>query len=292
MKLLFHCLFLIIIYPISLLPFWVLYFISDGLRFVLYRILRYRKSVVVGNLKKAFPQKSNREINQIARGFYKNLCDNILESIKLVTISKEKINRRCVFEGTEMVQKYFEQGKSVVSIVGHFTNWEIGTISDGRVSDHEMYTIYKKLRNPYLDQFMKKTRRRFGFKLLEMKEVGDFYKSHKGKPTFIVYIADQAPSNPRRSYWTTFLNQDTPVFYGPELLARRYDLPVIFGKIDRVKRGQFKISLIDLVSNPRETERGEITEIHTRFLERLIKDEPEKWLWSHKRWKRKREEWQ
>lgn len=274
-------------YLISLLPFAVLYRLSDFFAFFLHSVLRYRRRLIRGHLETAFPRKSAEEIAQITRDFYRNLADVSLESIKMWTVSAEEIGRRVRMVDFDILGNYFAQGRSVVCMMGHFGNWEYGAAAGNaaRALGAEPVTIYKKINLPVADRWFRRTRGRFGFRLLDMASVNAFYGEQNGRPSVCVYIADQSPAVPRRAIWTEFLGRSTPVFYGPELLARRRNMPVVFARMTRTRRGYYELRVIDLVPEPQQTAKGEITAIHTQYLEQMIREQPADWLWSHKRWK-------
>ena len=272
----------------------MLYLIADFAAFMLHHVVRYRRAVILDNLQKCFPSKTEDEIHKIMAGFYQNLADVSVESLKMLSISPEKLEARLELVGFEEALSFRKKNRSMVCIVAHLSNWEYGAATGfalKQIGDVKPYTIYKRLRNPVFDRLLQDSRKRFGFDLLEMAEVDEFYKTQsrrgllESSPNFNVFIADQTPSDPRRSHWITFMGRQTPVFGGPELLARRYNLPVIFGAITRIKRGHYRIKLETLVVDSRLTERGEITRMHTNYLENLIYEHPADWLWSHKRWK-------
>lgn len=272
----------------SLLPMRVIYIVSDLLCAVLYHIVKYRRDVVYTNLKNAFPEKSEAEINQITKAFYKNLCDIFIEVLKMTTISGKTVLRRNVFDDISILEKFKSENKSVVSVLGHFGNWEWGGLSLSINSPLPVYSVYRPLSNAYFDRFMLRVRSRFGLHLVEME---DIYRTllRQNEPTLSVFIADQSPPNTKATYWTTFLSQDTPVFLGVEKIALRLNYPVVFLYPLRVKRGHYRIYCKLLAEDTsRLTGEHEITELHTKFLEQLIREYPEQWLWSHKRWKHKK----
>ncbi len=276
------------IYLVALFPFWWLYRLSDILYFLLFRIIGYRKKVVLNNLKNAFPEKSQQERMQICKAFYAYLCDLFLESIKLLTISETQLRERVLFEDKIAFEKYKKKGQSVIVVMGHWGNWEWGGARFALEDLHQLYAIYHPLSNSYFDKLVKGMRTRFGLKLYTMRNVRRGMEKHKDTLTATAFIADQTPS-PRKAYWTTYLNQETPVFTGAERCAKSLDFPIVFVGVRRLKRGYYKIEPEDLVDHPREAKEYEISELFTRRLEKSILEQPESWLWSHRRWKHKRE---
>ena len=276
------------IYGISLLPFPLLYVVSDFLYLVIYRFLGYRKQVVLSNLRNSFPEKSEAEIKAIAAQFYAWFCDLTLETLKTLTVGPEAVRKRVTFEGIDILREYARQNRSIILVLGHYGNWELAGARYSQEKDiPQLYVIYHPLANPHFDRLLHHMRTRHGTKLYKMREASRDMMRDRGIVTATAFIADQTPS-PERAYWMTFLGQDTPVFLGTEALSRKLDQPVVYISITRPKRGHYHMRVEVLVAAPQETREGEITEIHTRRLERDIREHPEIWLWTHKRWKHKR----
>lgn len=281
-------LYYLVILPVSLLPFPVLYLFSDFLYLLLYRIFGFRKKVVMTNLVNSFPEKNPAEIRRIADLFYHHLCDLIVESFKSFTISGQEIRKRMVLLNPEITDSYFDRGQSVILAGGHFNNWEWIAVSIDQQMKHKSAGIYKPLSNGFFDRKMRETRGRFGLLLVSTRKVREFFEKFKGIPTAIMFAIDQSPGKVENSYWTRFLNQDTAVLFGTEKYAREYGYPVLFGYIDKVKRGFYTFRFVTVTDHPAETRYGEITEKITRLLEEQILEAPQYWLWSHRRWKHKR----
>lgn len=277
------------IYLISILPFSVLYAVSDGLYFLIYRVLGYRKAVVMSNLRNSFPQKTEEEIKTITKAYYKYLCDLFLETFKTLTISKKTMLEHCYFnpQAKALFDKLAEENKSIVLVMGHLGNWEWAGNTVSLVLKQQLYVIYHPITNKYFDWLMYKMRTRFGTKLIAMKDTFREMLENRAELNATAFIADQTPT-PVNAYWTTFLNQDTPVFRGTELIARKINYPVVYARVKRVKRGYYEMFAEILTDNPKATSEGEVSEMHTRRLEKDIIDQPEVWLWSHRRWKHKR----
>jgi len=277
------------IYLISVLPFAVLYLFSDLLFLILFRCVGYRKKVVRQNLRNAFPGKTDEEINVICKAFYHNLCDFMVETFKILTISKKGILERCKFnpESLAVFSKYADEGKSVIMVMGHMGNWEWAGHPFSLLCRQRLVVLYHPLANKYFDRLMYRMRGRFGTRMIPMKTAFKHMLAHKNELTATVFISDQTPM-PENAYWTTFLNQNTPVFKGTEVIAKKMNLPVVYCCVKKVKRGYYEMFTETLVENPAATGDGEISEMHTRRLEQDIIAQPESWLWSHKRWKYKK----
>ncbi len=277
-----------LIYGISLLPFPLLYLLSDFFYLVIYGILGYRKQVVLTNLRNSFPEKSETEIRAIASKFYAWFCDLTLETLKTLTVSPEAVRKRVEFVGIDLLRKYAKEDQSIILVLGHYGNWELAGARYSQEKDiPQLYVIYHPLANAHFDKLMHHMRVRHGTKLYKMREASKDMLRDKHLLTATAFIADQTPS-PGRAYWMTFLGQETPVFLGTEALARKLDKPVVYICITRPKRGYYRMEMETLVADPKATREGEITEIHTRRLEADIRKYPELWLWTHRRWKHRR----
>ncbi len=279
-------LYYLIIKPLSLLPLPVLYQLSNVVYWILYKLIGYRKKVVFSNLRNSFPDKSEKEIKAIADKFYSHLCDIVVESISIFSISEKEVIKRCKIINPEVADAYFEKGQSVIIAAGHYVTYEYAAVSLGAQMKHSAYGLMTTLTDKFLNKKMVDSRSAFGTGMIVPKYTREFYEENKDKLTAVAFIGDQSPgSNKGKYYWTTFLNQETPVMLGTEKYAKLYDLPVLFYKQRRVKRGYYTAEFIPLFDNPRETAEFEITEAHTRMVESMILEQPEYWLWSHKRWK-------
>lgn len=272
----------------SLLPFGVLYVISDILYLLLYYVAGYRKKVVVNNIKNSFPGLSMHEQNKIAKKFYRHLCDLIVESIKIFTISENEIHKRMVCKNPEMINKYFDTGKSIIIAGGHLNNWELFAVAIDSAIKHQTIGIYKPLSNKFFNAKMQSTRSKYGLMMIPTHTTKAVFEEQKNNLTAVIFAIDQSPSNPKNCYWTNFLNQETGVVFGAEKFAGEYNYPVLYGRIHKEKRGYYSFEFLPASENPQQTNHGEITEIITRLLEKDIVAAPEFWLWAHRRWKHKR----
>lgn len=279
------------LYPLSHLPLALLYALADVIFLFLNYIIPYRKDVIITNLTKSFPEKSENEINKITKGFYRFLADLIVETIWNFSLSEKEARKRLVVENPEILDKYYDAGKDVIIVVGHYNSWEFLLVAFNLMVNHRGAVIYTSLTDEFLDNIFKKFREKFGMKLLTKGEVKHAFQEGLDKPMAILFGSDQAPSSSGRAYWTNFLHQDTAVAIGVEKYAIKYDLPVFFGGLKKVKRGHYAINLELLTEEPLTTSEGEISDMHVQALERLIQEKPEYWLWSHKRWKRVRGAW-
>lgn len=277
------------VYLVAILPFPLLYLFSDFVYLLLYRLLGYRRKVVRQNLVKSFPEKNEREIQEIEKRFYRYFCDLFLETFKTLTISKESMVKHCEFkpETLAIFNQLAEENQSFIVAMGHFGNWEWGGNTFSICCKHQLYVIYHPLSNKYFDGLIYRMRTRFGTRLIPMKDTLRDMLKNREDLTATAFIADQSPL-PDRAYWMEFMNQDTPVFLGIEKIALKIRYPIVFITIRRVKRGYYTV-FAERIELPSELQRnGTITETYTRRLESDIRSQPENWLWTHRRWKHQR----
>lgn len=284
-------LYYVFIIPISALPLFILYGISNFMYVMMYYVFGYRKKVIEDNIYKSFPDKSENEKKRIVKAFYKHFCDIIIESIKNFTISKKQVLKRFSVENPEVLDKYYDQGKSVVMIGGHYNNWELYAVAISMLAKHQHLGIYKPLSSAFFDEKMRSSREKFGLKMIPMKATRQNFETTHEHPVCMIFGSDQWPSNPKKAHWTTFLGRETPFLFGAEKYAKEFDWPVVYGEILKVKRGKYTLVLHDLTDKPKELENGQIIETYVRMLEKTITErKPELWLWSHRRWKRTKDE--
>ncbi|MEE4198097.1 MAG: lysophospholipid acyltransferase family protein [Bacteroidales bacterium] len=288
MQFFLYLIFLLSIYFIAIIPFWFLYQFSNVLAFLFYYVFQYRKQVILTNLRNSFPGMADQEIRRIARRTYRNLTDILVESIKGFTLSEQQIKKRFTIINPEILNEYFDQGKSVIGVTGHYGNWEWGAIAGSMQIKHKAIALYKPLTNKYIDRFLKRIRAENGTLLKSIYKTTETFKKFKDQPCIFILVADQSPSSVRKAYWVDFLNQDTACLHGPEKHARKNNYPVLFLKIQRIKRGYYQLTAKKLIEVPANIPEGEITQRYMQELEKTIREQPENWLWSHKRWKRKR----
>ncbi|WP_448699119.1 lysophospholipid acyltransferase family protein [Mucilaginibacter sp. AW1-3] len=277
------------LYLLSLLPFWLLFLLADVLFFFLYRVIGYRRAVVQGNMRNSFPEKTNAEIKTLEKKYYKYLADLIVETIKLITISEKEILRRIHLTNPELIENYYKQGTSLIAAVGHYCNWEMCVLRFSLIPQYKKIMVYKSLSNKQSDSYYLKVRGRFGVLLVTMKSTLRKLTELRKELTFTVLAADQTPVQHEAQYHTRFLNQDTYFFQGTEKMAVMFNSTIVFGQIKYLKRGYYEYTFVPMVEKPKETKPNEITEMYVKHLEDMIKNEPQYWLWSHRRWKFKPE---
>ena len=287
-------------YSVSLLPLWVLYRISDVLYYLLYYCVGYRKNVVRRNLQTSFPEKDSKELLAIEKNFYSFLCDHIVETIKMFSMSKKQMKRRMQFEGVaEMVNAVKSENKDFGFIyLGHYGNWEWVSSLTARIHDEDPDVIgghiYHPLANKVFDRIFLQIRSRSEGENIPMKEtlrrVIEYRNS--GKKTIIGFISDQTPKWNSIHHWTDFFHKKTPVFIGTERIGKQVDALIFYGDVERIKRGYYRCRLTRMVDDVRKYPDFEVTDKYMDLLERTIKRKPAYWLWSHKRWKRTYEEYE
>lgn len=283
-------LFYVSTYLISLLPLRGLFVLSDISRLFIYHIFRYRRKTVAFNLKNSFPNKTEEELKSIEKKFYKHFCDMFFETLYLFHASKKKAIKMCKFKNIEVLKDYYPKGKSVIVATGHYSNWELLNLF-GYYLEHKVIGIYKPLEDKRMEKFLNDFRERYGAVAVPMHDtLRTVISYHQQNHLFFLgLISDQTPAKSEIRYWTTFMNQDTPVFLGVEKISVKTNQPVFFCNLRKVARGRYEVEIELLCENPKDTKPYEITEMQVRALERLIHEAPEYWLWSHRRWKFKRE---
>jgi KDO2-lipid IV(A) lauroyltransferase len=271
---------------ISLLPFRVLHILSDLLFPVIYHLVAYRKKVVMSNLRNSFPEKSEEEIQSIARKFYRHFTDVVLEILKMRTISPDALRRRIRYSNPELLRDYYDRNLGVIGMSAHFNNWE-WTSGCAEWSPHHPVVVYKPLHNKHFDRFMRKCRERHGVELISMRETLRHVVKNQQEGRLVLYglISDQSPVWEEVQYWTPLLNQLTPMFTGAEKIAVKTGLPVIYYSMRKIERSRYIIDLIPLSEDHEGLSENEITEGFVRTLEKKIRENPEFWLWTHRRWK-------
>lgn len=276
------------ILPISYLPKYFLYFFSNLLYVFLGRVLKYRKKIIHKNLKNSFPEKSENEIFEIRNNFYKHFCDLIVESFSGFTISRKSIEQKITIENQDLLNEFAENGQNIILIGGHYNNWEMTAQRMPLVFMHDIFAIYKPLKNKFFDRKMKSSREKFGLNMISMKETKAYFNNKTNTPRAIIFGSDQSPSNSKKAYWTKFLNQDSAFLYGAEKYAKSFNWPVIYVSINKIKRGDYLVQYKLITQKPKEESYGEIIKKFAFLLESDIKNQPEYWLWTHNRWKKKK----
>lgn len=281
----YYYLFLFFLLLFRNTSFWFLYRVSDLLYLFLVYVVKYRKKVVIANLTESFPEKNMAEINRIMRAFYKHLCDISVEGVKAFSLRKREILERYKLLNPEILDPYFQKKQSVIAVLGHYNNWEWGSLAAGIFFRHKPVGFYKPLSNRFIDDYIQKTRAKEGMILESVSRTSQTFRRLKKTPCIFIMVADQSPMNLKMAHWVPFLNHDTAVLHGTEKHAIQNNYPVFFADVQKVKRGYYTAKIELLVANPASTRPGEITMKFMQRLEEQIRARPENWLWSHRRWK-------
>ncbi|OYU83161.1 MAG: lipid A biosynthesis acyltransferase [Flavobacterium sp. BFFFF2] len=286
MALLIYCVFYPLIWLLSRLPFPLLYILSDGISFFLYHVVRYRRRVVHHNILICFPHKTNRERACIERAFYHHLSDLFLEMIKTMGMSNQEMEKRFQFTNLDLLYQLEKEGKSIAILCAHYGSYE-WLISMNRHVHFQGFAIYKKIANPYFDTMVKRIRSKFGATLITTKETTKTIEANTQNGVLGMYgfASDQSPKLSRAEHWHSFMGIETPIHIGAEVLAKRFDMNVIFLKVKKVKRGHYKATFESLSDNPKAEPDFAISD---RFMDKValqIQEAPEYYFWVHKRWK-------
>jgi KDO2-lipid IV(A) lauroyltransferase len=283
-------LFYALLYLLTLLPLRVLYVVSDLLFPLIYYVVRYRRKVVRSNLINSFPDKSKREIISIERKFYHYFCDVFIEAMYRINMSPQEVSRRITFENVELIEKIYAENKSAMLMMAHYGNWEwVSALSLHLPKESPLYGVYKRLTNADFDSMTYRLRLKYNMGNIEMR---DLFKTmlqmgKAGEKGVFAMVSDQSPRKDSIRFSMMFMNQPTPVIVGTEVLARKFDYPVLILSITRPKRGYYHCKVEMLSASPKDEPEFSISEKYMRRLETDINQNPELWLWTHKRWKYK-----
>lgn len=288
MQLITYILVYPIIWLISILPFRLLYLLSDGISFLFYYIIGYRKKLVLSNLKIAFPEKSEKELKKIRRKFYRHFVDIFMEMIKSFTISKKTLDKHYTYTNIELFDELYKNGKSTILMGSHYGNWE-WIISMNSFVKYKGYAVYAKISNKYFNQKILKSREKFGVHFVATsKIISEIEKNHKeGTQSMYGLLSDQSPMVQKTHYWSNFFGIKVPIHTGGEMLAKKYDMNVVLLETRKVKRGYYETTFKLITDNPKEYPNYKITDIFLREIEQLIKETPEFYFWTHNRFKHK-----
>jgi Kdo2-lipid IVA lauroyltransferase/acyltransferase len=274
------------LYLVSLLPMWLLYPLADALAFLFYHIIRYRRRVVMANLAIAFPGKPRAWRKQTARKFYRNFTDNLLETLKLISAGDDFARKRIVIDNPELLAGFYNSGRKCHLHLGHTFNWEIANMAMPLINPYPFIVAYMPIENKVLDRLLLKMRARTGSIMLPSTRLQRAILPYRNQQYLLTLVADQAPSSPETAYWLNFFGRPTAFLRGPERGARAGDIPAVFARFYRPRRGHYRVQLITIADHPAALREGELTLRYARLLEDAIAAEPALWLWTHKRWKK------
>lgn len=273
---------------LSKLPLGVLYAFADGLFFLSYYVIRYRRTLVKKNLRNSFPEKSAEEISRIGRTYYKNLCDYAVETLKLLTIQKEELTERVVFKNNSIIENYRSESQSVILLASHQFNWEWLLAAGNLNLPVPVDFVYQPIETKLTENFLLACRTRFGAYPIKRNELAREIIKRRKLLRAIAIVADQYPGRKRnKRQVTNFLSQETAFFYGTNQLAALTQYPVLFAEIRKVKRGFYEVMFVKLAEPPYPKDNEEIIDRYAKAAEKLIREYPAGWLWSHNRWKKR-----
>jgi KDO2-lipid IV(A) lauroyltransferase len=273
----------LVVFPLSLLPLRVLYIFANCIKWIFNYLIPYRKKVIQANLKHVFPDKSTEEIALLTQAYYSFLADLIVESVKNLQFSAFQLKQHIQIESEKQLQEIQNLNKPIILVSSHYNNWEWLISALGLWFKRPTYGIGMPLSAAFWDKKLTQKRERFGLKVVHQ---GNYESVFQSKHAVILTLADQAPASSNKAYWTTFLGVQTPVIFGPEYLANRYDCAVVYADIKQSSRGHYIVSFEVITEDASKNHFGDISELHLQKLSAAIAQNPSRWLWSHKRWKR------
>lgn len=272
--------------PFAHLPMPILYGISDFFYVILLTVFPYRKKIILNNIERCYPNLTEKEKKKMLRQNYFHLSNILAEGIKNLSISQRRLKKRMVIENVEIFDQFFEEGKSVIIASSHYSNWEYLITVQNLAIKQRAIGIGKPLSRKFLNNKINSLRERNGMKVVSAKNYKEEINQRlqDGELLAILALADQKP-NIKSAFWTTFFGVETSWTFGPEYMAHQFDFPVVFLKTRRIRRGYYRSEASIISSEPKKEPYGKITETYVRLLEAQIKEKPEHWLWSHKRFK-------
>ena len=278
-----------LLWLLSILPFRLLYLFSDFVYVIIYYIIGYRKKTVRENIALALPHLSKKERLVIERKSYHHMCDMFLEMIKTMTISESEMDKRFQFVNIEIYKDLEKKGKSIALMCAHYASYE-WVISINSKINFKGFAIYKRINNKYFDKLVRDIRSKFKANLITTKETIPTIRENFKNNVLGIYgfASDQSPRISSAFHWNTFMGVEVPVHTGAEMLAKKYDMNVVFLKVEKVKRGYYKAQFQTLSENANEVPNYEITDQFLKLVEQQIHEAPEYYLWTHKRWKHRR----
>jgi KDO2-lipid IV(A) lauroyltransferase len=278
-----------LLFAVTLIPIRAGYMLSFILYIILRYIIRYRRKVIEDNLRMVFPDKGKKEIAGIVKKFYLHLSDIFIELMYSMYIPEKTLRKRFRYVNPELLNRYCDEGRHVIAVAGHYANWEWG-YGCPLYCRHKLLPVYKKLQSKIADRLFHDFRARFGGMPVEMSSMKPVIAEAAKHPVLVYLVADQTPAgNEKQWYYTSFLGlSGTPVFTGPEKLAQRFNAVFVFVNVQKVKRGYYRMEFVPLCEDSANTAANELTDKYLRQMEQVIYNKPEHWMWSHRRWKRRK----
>lgn len=284
-----YILFYLILYPLSILPLWLLYIVFFPFYLLMAFLIRYRKRVIDKNLRDSFPEWDEKEIRKVRNQFYWHFMQIAAEMLKMLTMSRRNVMRRYHCSNPEIVNEFYDEGRSVVLMSSHYNNWEWMVLSVDMQFKHHGIGVGAHNTNQVFEKLINRARMRYGDQVVFHDNVREVMAYHEDNhiPTAYMILSDQCPSNPLRCYVTDFLNHKTGFIRGAEGFARKYDLPVLYYEVVKEKIGKYRIDVQLITDHPNELPEGAVMQKYSELLENTIMKAPAFWLWSHRRWKHK-----
>lgn len=279
---------LFLLKQLARLPFGWLYLLSNFLFIVVYHVVGYRRKVVFENLKKAFPEKTENEIRQLSKRFYRHFSDLTFEVIKMGNMNAADFKKRVDVKNTDLLHQFYEQKRSLVTLTMHFNNWEWSSCLTLYVK-HKPFAVYKPLHNEKFNNYLNRNRSKMGAEMIPNNQVlRRIIRARENDELFFLWLAgDQTPPW-YHTFWLRFFNQEALFYPGPASISRRFNYPVIFQKTIKKSRGKYETSFEVLFENPKDYSEAQIMKAYIRKMEETIREQPAHYLWSHKRWKNQR----
>ncbi len=274
-------------YPIALLPLCLLYLLAGPLSFILNFVIRYRRKVIDQNLRKSFPEKSKRELRKIRNRYYWHLSQIAVEMIKMLVLPKSILKRRYYCANPEVVNRFYDEGRSVILMSSHFNNWEWMILALNDMFKHHGIGVGKPNTDKVFERLVNRARTRYGTEVVFADTVRETFAHYEGKHLRAAYmmLSDQSPNSKMRCYVTDFLHQKTGVIFGAEYFGRKYDIPILYYKVVKERLGRYRVEVEVIAEHPNELPEYAPTQRYVELLESTIKENPPYWLWSHRRWK-------
>lgn len=280
-------LFYLVLYPLSIIPLRILNILFYAFYLLITYVIKYRKKVTIENIRLSFPEKNEKEIYILYKQYQFHLTQIAAEMLKMITMSRKNLQKRYFCSNPEIVNHYFDQGKSVILVSSHYNNWEWMVLALDSMFFHHGIGVGKANSNKDFEIMINRARTRYGTEVVFADHVRETFERYieSNTPCAYMMLSDQSPNNLKKAYYTTFLNQDSAMIYGAEYFAKKYDFPVFYYQVIKEKSGYYHVELELITEKPLETVYGEITEKYVQLLEKTIKNQPQYWLWSHRRWK-------
>lgn len=273
-----------LLYGISLMPLWLLYRISDLLLVLVFHFVGYRKKIVLDNLRIAFPNKNEKERLKIAKRFYQNFTDTLVESVKMIT-ADEKMIQRMFVGNVDGLNALAEKGKNIQIHAMHNFNWEVVNLGVSRLLKKPFLAVYQPIINPFFEDIFSKLRSRYGTRLIPANDFKNNFIKHEKEQYLIALVADQNPGDPAKAWWLNFFGKAAPFVMGPEKAARQRDTTVVFANFFKVSRGVYSFETELITEDLNQLQEGELTKRYIKYIEAKISERPDNYLWSHRRWK-------